>query len=105
MTSVLGVHVWDVRPLWRRWSAQVDVALALVLGIIGQASLWTGATDEGSRATTVPVYAVIAAALVLRRWRPLAMAAVVAACWVTQALLARSPTSLWALVVILVVSF
>jgi signal transduction histidine kinase len=83
----------------------LDPAIAVALGIVGQVVLWTGATDEGSLAVTSPSYLVISAAFVLRRRRPLLMAGVIAVCWVTQSLLATSPTSLWALVTILVATF
>ncbi|MBN9609954.1 MAG: hypothetical protein BGO26_18585 [Actinobacteria bacterium 69-20] len=93
------------RQFLRRWAQRVDVALALTLGAVGQAALWTGAIDEGPLSVTAPSYAVISAAVLLRRRWPLVMAAVVAATCVAQSVLALSPTSLWALVMILIVSF
>jgi signal transduction histidine kinase len=83
----------------------LDVGIAVALGMIGQVVLVTGATDEGSLAVTCPSYAIVAASLGLRRRRPFVMAAVLSVVFVAQALAAGSPTSLWALVVILIASF
>src|SRR4051812_33907164 len=83
----------------------VDVGIAVVLGVIGQVTLWTGATDEGSLAVTAPSYAVITTSLVLRRRRPLVMAAVIAAAFVVQSLAVIPPTSLLMLVVLLIANF
>ena len=84
---------------------RVDVALAAALGVIGQTLLWTGAVDEGSLAVTCPCYLLISLAIAVRRQHPVLMAVTVAAAWVVQSALALPPTSLWALVVILIVAF
>lgn len=93
------------RHFLHRWPQRVDVALAVALGVVGQAALWTGAIDEGPLPVTASSYAVISAAVALRRRWPLVMAAVISAACVVQSVLALSPTSLWALVMILIVSF
>jgi signal transduction histidine kinase len=82
-----------------------DVALAVGLAIVAQVAIWTGQTSEGPRAVTVPIALATTLALAFRRRRPLAVAGFVTALWVVQAIAARSPESLWALVLYLAVAY
>lgn len=84
---------------------RTDAALAVALAVIGQALLWTGAVDEGPVGVTGPCYLLMALAVGVRRQHPVLMTGTVATAWVAQSVLAISPTSLWALVLILVVAF
>jgi signal transduction histidine kinase len=85
--------------------ALIDAGLAIGLAIIGQVAIWTGQTRVGARLVTVPVALLTTLALVARRRHPLGVAAFVATAWVIQAIAAKSPEALWALVLYLLVAY
>jgi signal transduction histidine kinase len=82
----------------------LDAGLGGALLVIGETLIATGAIAEGSRWVTAPCAAVVSAAVVGRRTMPVAAAAVAVA-WDIQAVLAISPTSIWALVTFLILAF
>ena len=83
----------------------VDIGPAVVLGVIGQVSIWVGSTSEGPRALTVPVALVATAALAWRRRAPVAVAAVVMTLWSAQSIAADVPSAMWELIVLLLVAY
>lgn len=83
-----------------------DLALAVVLGIAGAGAILTGEVDEGSVWITLPVVAVTAGAVAVRRRWTLVSAAAVTAATMAQATWGdRSPGTLMALVTVLVVAY
>jgi signal transduction histidine kinase len=82
-----------------------DVALAVGFGVLMIGATLSGDLHEGPRALTIPVDVVSAAALLGRTRAPLATAVVVVVAGVTQAVLAHSPGSVFALGVYLVAAF
>jgi signal transduction histidine kinase len=83
----------------------LDLVLALVLTAVSQASIWAGTTDEGPRAITVPVALVCTLGLAGRRRVPAVVAGLTLAGWLVQAVAARSPTSMWELIALLLYSY
>lgn len=84
----------------------LDVALAGVLCVLAVGGLLTGQVDEHPLTVTLPVAALSTLALAARSRLPLAVAVLVAGLAVTQALLAGSAsTTLWSLVVFLVIAY
>jgi signal transduction histidine kinase len=98
-----------VHGSWTSWRSRrihgvpvIDLTLASLIGAVALASALHHEPPEGPLWLTVPVAIVLSGALVLRRVRPLAMAAVVAVAAVSQAMVSVSPGSLWALAVFLI---
>jgi hypothetical protein len=97
-----------VHGSWTSWLRRIhgvpviDLTLASLIGAVALASALHHEPPEGPLWLTVPVAIVLSGALVLRRVRPLAMAAVVAVAAVSQAMVSVSPGSLWALAVFLI---
>ena len=83
----------------------VDIALAVALTAISQASIWAGTTDEGPKGITVPVALVCTLGLAGRRRAPTIVAGLTLTGWLVQAVAARSPTSMWELIALLLYSY
>jgi signal transduction histidine kinase len=83
----------------------LDISLALALTVISQISIWTGTTNEGPKGITVPVALAVTTGLAWRRSAPLATTAVLAGAWLFQAVVARSPSATWELVVLLIYAY
>ena len=76
----------------RNWA--FDVALAAVVGVLGQIEAWTGAGSthrQGPVAVQSALYAVTAVLLVGRRWRPLAVLAAIVAVSIVEFAIVGSP--------------
>ena len=76
----------------RNWA--FDVALAAVVGALGQLEAWTGAGSthrQGPLAVQSALYAVTAVLLVGRRWRPLAVLAAIVAVSIVEFASVGSP--------------
>jgi signal transduction histidine kinase len=83
----------------------LDIGIALGLTVVSQLSIWLGNTNEGPRAITVPVALVGTIGLVWRRTHPLVVTGSLLAAWLLQAVAARSPSSTWELVVLLLYAY
>lgn len=84
----------------------VDAALALALCVLAVGGLLTGQVQERPLAVTVPIAVLSTLAVAVRTRYPIAVAAVVSALAVAQALFAGGASStLWALVVFLIVAY
>jgi signal transduction histidine kinase len=92
-------------PIRRLDPALMDAALAVALTAISQVSIWTGTTNEGPKAITVPVALIGTVGLAWRRRAPALVAGVTLAAWLVQAIAARSPSSTWELVVLLIYAY
>ena len=75
----------------------VDTALAVVLVVLAEVHVWSGAS-AGPKAVTAPAGLVIAGSVAFRRRAPLAAVAVAMAAVIVQTLLASSPQALWLIV-------
>ena len=75
----------------------VDAALAVVLVVLAEVHVWSGAS-AGSKAVTASAGLVIAGSVAFRRRAPLAAVAVAMAAVVVQTMLASSPQALWLIV-------
>ena len=75
----------------------VDTALAVVLVVLAEVHVWSGAS-AGPKAVTAPAGFVIAGSVAFRRRAPLAAVAVAMAAVIVQTLLASSPQALWLIV-------
>lgn len=83
----------------------IDGVLALALCVLAVGGLLTGQVQERPWAVTIPVAVVSTLAIALRTRYPIALAALVSALAVVQALLAGGISStLWALVVLAAIS-
>ncbi|MBX3193726.1 MAG: sensor histidine kinase [Microbacteriaceae bacterium] len=96
----------------RRWwhlriggFALPDLVLAAAATIVAVASVLTGNPDEGPTAITLPVALVTTIALIWRTRAPWLTAALVLAAGLVQTVTSRSPGSLWALVVLIIVMY
>lgn len=84
----------------------VDAVLALALCILAVGGLLTGQVEEQPWAVTIPVALISTLAVAVRTCYPIAVAALVSALAVVQALVAGGISStLWALVVFLIVAY
>jgi signal transduction histidine kinase len=83
----------------------LDASLGLALTAVGQASIWSGTTDEGPKGITVPVALLGTLGLAGRRRAPAVVAGATMAAWLVQAVVARSPTSTWELIVLLLYAY
>jgi signal transduction histidine kinase len=83
----------------------VDVVPAVVLGVVVEVLVVLGTIDEGPPLFIGACAAAMAGSLAWRRRYPLAVTAVVSAAVVLQAVVAEPATSIWSLVVLLVVGF
>lgn len=79
--------------------------MALVMLVTGEWQVAVGADGAGAPAVAAPAVVVYSVALGCRRRFALAAVAVVAGCWVLSALLGSPPSSIWALVLVLVLSY
>lgn len=95
------LHAW--RPV--AWRPALDVALALTFIAAGQATAWTATAGEGPKEVIVPVAFVVAAALAWRRQAPLGSLIVVLGAAIVLETFARSPASIYFLVVLLISVF
>lgn len=75
----------------------VDAALALVLVVLAEVHVWSGAA-AGPKAVTAPAGLVIAGSVAWRRRAPLAAVAIAMAAVIVQTLLASSPQALWLII-------
>ncbi len=84
----------------------VDTVLALALCILAVGGLLTGQVEEQPWAVTIPIALISTLAVAVRTRYPIAVAALVSALAVVQALVAGGISStLWALVVFLIVAY
>jgi signal transduction histidine kinase len=96
------VQVIPTREAVRRHQ---DHLVAGVMLVLGEAQVVAGADGAGRPAVAVPAVLVLSAALVLRRRRTLAVTATVATVWLVCALLDAPQSSIWGLVLVLVISY
>ncbi len=75
----------------------IDAALALVLVVLAELHVWSGAA-AGPKVVTAPAGLVIAGSVALRRRAPLAAVAIAMAAVIVQTVLASSPQALWLIV-------
>jgi len=87
---VCAATVGDVQ----RMVGRLDLALALILFVLAQEHVWSGAA-AGSRAVTAPAAAVATLAVAARSRVPLAAAAAMGAAVVLQSVFASSPQAPW----------
>ena len=78
----------------QRMVGRLDLALALILFVLAQEHVWSGAA-AGSRAVTAPAAAVATLAVAARSRVPLAAAAAMGAAVVLQSVFASSPQAPW----------
>jgi signal transduction histidine kinase len=83
-------------------SAQVDAALAAVLGLLAQAEVWLTSAGEGQRLATAIAAAAMCAALAWRRAAPLATTLAVVAAVGVLGLVEELPTAIFLLPVTLI---
>lgn len=95
---------WLAR-LHRTVRAGQDPLFAGLLLATGEVLAWSGAMGEGRRIIVAGGYALTTASLALRRRQPLGMAVLLAVGWIGQAVLAESPQSILALVIMLVAAY
>src|SRR5204863_7469057 len=81
------------------------IEVAVDLTSVGELSIWLGNTNEGPKAITVPVALVGTVGLVWRRRQPLVVTGLLLAAWLLQAVVARSPSATWELVVLLLYAY
>jgi signal transduction histidine kinase len=89
----------------RAFERHQDVLIALVMLVLGEWQVAAGADGAGDPAVAAPAVVVYCAALGFRRTQAFPAVAAVAACWVISALLGSPPSSIWALVLVLVLSY
>jgi signal transduction histidine kinase len=102
MANLVGMGTIAAR---RAIGRRQDVVIALVMLVLGEWQVAAGADGAGDPAVAAPAVVVYCVALGFRRRHTLPAVAVVAACWVISALIGAPPSSIWALVLVLVLSY